>query len=43
MKANNAIFMPDEYHPVSLSQKPIVCEAFASVVTKDEDMKQEDI
>ena len=43
MKSNNAIFMPNEYHPVSLSQKPIVCEAFASLVTNDEETPQEDI
>ena len=43
MKANNAIFMPEEYHSVSLSQKPIICEAFASVVTNDEEIQQEDL
>jgi hypothetical protein len=31
-KSNNAIFLPDELFAVSLSQKPIVCEAFASVI-----------
>ena len=30
MRTNNVIFLPKELHPVSLNQKPIVCEAFAS-------------
>lgn len=29
IKINNAIFLPDKYILVSLSQKTIVCEAFA--------------
>ena len=28
VKSNNTIFLPNEYFPVSLCQKPIVCEAF---------------
>ena len=43
MKDNSAIFMPEEYHPVSLSKKPIVCEAFASIVSNDEEIEQEDL
>ena len=35
MKSNNAIFLPDKYFPVSLCQKPIICEAFASLVTNE--------
>ena len=38
IRTNNAIFLPDKYFAVSVSKKPIVCEAFASVVT---DMKEE--
>ena len=41
MKDNSAIFMPEEYHSVSLSKKPIVCEAFASIVSNDEEIQQE--
>ncbi len=37
VKSNNAIFLPDKYFPVSLCQKPIVCEAFASEVSNDLD------
>ena len=32
VRTNNAIFLPDKYFAVSLSKKPIVREAFASVV-----------
>ena len=32
VRTNNAIFFPDKFFAVSLSKKPIVCEAFASVV-----------
>ena len=39
IKSNNAIFLPNNLFPVSLSQKPIVCEAFSSVVTQDIDIK----
>ena len=35
MRTNNVIFLPNELHPVSLSQKPIVCEAFASVIDQE--------
>ena len=41
MKSNNAIFMPNEYHPVSLSQKPIVCKAFASVVSNEQETQED--
>ena len=34
-RENNVIFVPNELFPVSLSQKPIVCEAFASVIEED--------
>ena len=37
IRTNNAIFLPDKYFAVSLSKKPIVCEAFASVVTDTND------
>ena len=40
-KSNNAIFLPDELFPVSLSKKPIVCEAFASII--NEEVKLEDL
>ena len=39
IRTNNAIFLPDKYFAVSLSKKPIVCEAFASVVTDTNDEK----
>ena len=39
VRNNNAIFLPDKYFAVSLSKKPIVCEAFASVVTNTLDNK----
>ena len=35
VRTNNAIFLPDKYFAVSLCQKPIICEAFASVVEND--------
>ena len=35
VRTNNAIFLPDKYFAVSLCKKPIVCEAFASVVAND--------
>ena len=35
MRTNNVIFLPKELHPVSLNQKPIVCEAFASVIDQE--------
>ena len=35
VRSNNVIFLPKELFPVSLSQKPIVCEAFASVIEQD--------
>ena len=35
MRTNNVIFLPKELHPVSLSQKTIVCEAFASVIDEE--------
>ena len=38
-KSNNTIFLPNEYFPVSLCQKPIVCEAFSSIVTNDSNNK----
>ncbi len=37
IKSNSAIFLPNKYFPVSLCQKPIVCEAFASVITNEKD------
>jgi hypothetical protein len=40
IKSNNAIFLPDKYFAVSLSQKPIVCEAFSSVVSHDMDIQE---
>ena len=39
VKSNNTIFLPNEYFPVSLCQKPIVCEAFSSIVTNDSKTK----
>ena len=39
VKSNNTIFLPNEYFPVSLCQKPIVCEAFSSLVTNDNKTK----
>ena len=41
IRTNNAIFLPDNYFAVSLSKKPIVCEAFASVVTDTEEEKRD--
>ena len=41
VKSNNTIFLPNEYFPVSLCQKPIVCEAFASIITND--MENQDL
>ena len=35
MRTNNVIFLPKELHPISLSTKSIVCEAFASVIEQD--------
>ena len=35
VRSNNVIFLPTELFPVSLSQKPIVCEAFASVIDQE--------
>ena len=37
IRTNNAIFLPDKYFAVSLSKSPIVCEAFASVITDAKD------
>ena len=39
IRTNNAIFLPDKYFAVSLSKSPIVCEAFASVITDAKDEK----
>ena len=39
VKSNNTIFLPNEYFPVSLCQKPIVCEAFSSIITNDSETK----
>ena len=41
IRSNNTIFLPDEYFALSLSKKPIVCEAFASVVDNDDDSQEE--
>ena len=35
MRTNNVIFLPKELHPISLSTKSIVCEAFASVIEQE--------
>ena len=35
VKSNSTIFLPNNYFPVSLCQKPIICEAFASVATNE--------
>ena len=35
VRSNNVIFLPNELFPVSLSQKPIICEAFASVIDQE--------
>ena len=35
VRSNKVIFLPTELFPVSLSQKPIVCEAFSSVISQD--------
>ena len=39
VKSNNVIFLPEEYFAVSLSQKPIVCEAFSSEVSLEMNIK----
>ena len=36
MRSNKVIFLPDEFFAVSLHQKPIVCEAFASIIENDD-------
>ena len=35
VRSNNVIFLPNELFPVSLNLKPIVCEAFASVINQE--------
>ena len=35
IRSNKVIFLPDKYFAVSLIQKPIVCEAFSSVIDND--------
>ena len=40
-KSNNVTFLPNELLAVSLSQKPIMSEAFASAI--NEDIKWEDL
>jgi hypothetical protein len=35
VRSNKVIFLPTELFPVSLSKKPIVCEAFASVIDQE--------
>ena len=35
VKSNSTIFLPNNYFPVSLCQKPIICKAFASVASKE--------
>ena len=41
-KSNKAIFLPEELFAISLSQKPIVCEAFASQINEDVSLKDLD-
>jgi hypothetical protein len=41
IRSNNAIFLPDQYFAVSLSQKPIVCESFSSVVANDMEIQDQ--
>ena len=41
VRSNKVIFLPTELFPVSLSKKPIVCEAFASVI--DQEIPIEDL
>ena len=41
VRSNKVIFLPTELFPVSLSKKPIVCEAFASVI--DQEIPTEDL
>ena len=39
VKANSTIFLPNKFFPVSLCQKAIINEAFASVATKDTEIE----
>ena len=41
MRTNKVTFIPDQYFPISLNQKPMVCEAFASLV--DNNINQEEL
>ena len=40
MRTNKVTFIPDKYFSVSLNQKPMVCEAFASLVDNNIDTEE---